>query len=405
MGNATYTDASFQEAVKISWPQSKLTKLMIQECPTVALIPIVPFKGRSMSLVVQTGMQVGRSAVFATAQTNRVGSQAALFSLVTRKDYAVGGIDGETLEAIEDDESLIDGINDEMEGSFDIIKVSVGDAVHGDGSGAIGQISTDDSATQFTLTSKYDSIKFFKGQVIQANPTRTGTVGNMRAGTGTVTGINTETGAITYTANSGFNPSASDYIYTEGDYDAKIIGLEGWNPETVTSTAFFGLDRTSLPDVLAGHRFDASAMNPIEGINKALAHATYLRCAPTVLVINPMEMHSVREDLGSKAVFDMIKSPNDPSVTINTVVFMQGNRKVHLVEDVYAPRGVVRGFDPKDIAIYARKKGFPRILNRDGNTMRAEAAADAYQWRLGYYAQMGCKKPKNLFRIKIATVS
>lgn len=101
----------------------------------------------------------------------------------------------------------------------------------------------------------------------------------------------------------------------------------------------------------------------------------------------------------------MIKSPNDPSVTINTVVFMQGNRKVHLVEDAYAPRGVVRGFDPKDIAIYARKKGFPRILNRDGNTMRAEASADAYQWRLGYYAQMGCKKPKSLLRIKIATVS
>lgn len=405
MGNATYTDSSFEQALKISWPQSKLTKMMIEECATVALIPILPFKGRSLYLPVQVGVQAGRSAVFATAQTNRVGSQQKAFVLTTKKDYAVGGIDGETLEAIEDEESLLEGLDDEMQGSFDVLKSSIGVAVHGDGTGAIGQILTDDSATQFTLVNKYDVVNFFLGQVIEANPTKTGSSGTMRAGTGTVTGINPDTGAITYTAAGGFNPSASDYIYTEDDYDAKMTGLEGWNPETVTSTAFFGVDRTAAAGDLAGHRFDGSSMNPIEAINKGLAHATALRCHPTVLVIHPMEMHSIREDLGTKAVFDMVKSPNDPSVTIQSVVFMQGNRKVRLVEDEYAPRGVVRGFEPKDIAIYARKKGFPRILSRDGNTMRAEASADAYQWRLGYYAQIGCKRPKNLLRIKIPTVS
>lgn len=406
MGNATYTDASFQEALQIAWPTKRLMKMMLERNPTAAMIPIVDFPGRSLYLPVQVGIQAGRSAVFATAQTNRVGSQQKAFVLTTVKDYAVGGIDGETLEAIEGEQSLIDGIKDEMEGSFDILQASIAVHIHGDGTGAIGRIGTDDSATQFTLDNKYDAVNFFLGQTIQANPTKTGSSGTMRAGTGTVTKVAHDTGKITYTANGGFNPSASDYIYTEGDYDAKMKGLEAWNPETepTTGDSFFSLDRSVHPAELSGHRFDGSSMNPIDAINKGLAHASALGCKPTVLVVNPMEMFSIKQDLGNKATSQIgtTQSVNDPTVQFESVTFIQGNRKVKLIEDVNCPRGVIRGFDSKDGAIYARKKGFPRILNRDGNTMRAESSADAYQWRLGFYAQMGFKRPKNLLRIKIA---
>lgn len=117
MGNATFTDTSFQEALKIAWPEKRLMKMMLEQNPTAALLPIKDFPGRSLYLPVQVGIQAGRSAVFATAQTNRVGSQQKAFILTTIKDYAVGGIDGETLEAIESEESLIDGVKDEMEGA------------------------------------------------------------------------------------------------------------------------------------------------------------------------------------------------------------------------------------------------------------------------------------------------
>lgn len=404
MGNALYTDATFQEALKIAWPEKRLMKMMLEQNPTAALLPIKDFPGRSLYLPIQVGMQVGRSAVFATAQTNRVGSQQKAFVLTTVKDYAVGGIDGETLEAIESEESLIDGIKDEMEGSFEILQRSIAVHVHGDGTGAIGRVGTDDSATVFTLANKYDAVNFFVGQVLIANPTKTGNSGAIIAGTGTVTAVDHDNGKITYTASGGWNPAVNDYIYTEGDYDAKMKGFEAWNPETAPTAgdSFFSVDRSTHVAELSGHRYDASAMNPIDGINKGLAHASALGCQPTVLVVNPMEMFSIKQDLGSKAIIDYAKSPNDPQVQFESVVFIQGNRKVKLVEDVNCPRGVVRGFKPEDGAIFARKKGFPRILNRDGNTMRAEASADAYQWRLGFYAQMGFKRCKNLLRIKIA---
>lgn len=406
MGNATFTDASFQEALKIAWPEKRLQKMMLEANPTVAMMPIKDFPGRSLYLPIQIGIQAGRSAVFATAQTNRVGSQQKAFVLTTVKDYAVGGIDGETLEAIESSESLIEGVKDEMEGSFEILNRSAAVHIHGDGSGAIGQIGTDDSATQFTLSNKYDAVNFFVGMTIQANPNKTGNSGTLRAGTGTVTKVAHDSGKITYTANGGFNPSASDYVYTEGDYDAKMKGFEAWNPETepTAGDSFFSVDRSVHPAELSGHRYDATGMNPIEAINKGLAHASALDCRPTVLIANPMEVYAVKQDLGNMAASQIgtTQSVNDPTVSFESIKFLIGNRKVVLIEDVNCPRGVIRGFKPEDGAIFARKKGFPRILNRDGNTMRAESSADAYQWRLGFYAQMGFKRCKNLLRIKIS---
>jgi hypothetical protein len=102
-------------------------------------------------------------------------------------------------------------------------------------------------------------------------------------------------------------------------------------------------------------------------------------------------------------VWDIVKSPNDPSVSIQTVKFSQGGRMLRMYEDEKAPRGVVRGFDPANIAIYARNSMFPGVLDKDGNKIRADASADAYKWRLGFYAQIGCQRPKDLLRIKIAT--
>lgn len=407
MADASISTATFAKALKTVWPQKRLTKLLLEKNTTAAMIPIKPFKGEIMALVIQYGIQTGRSAVFATALANGTGSKQVRVALTTAKDYASGGIEGEALFAIEDDESLIAKLEEEMQGSFDSLDESIGEHVHGDGAGNIGQIDSLAAGppTTFTLANPYDAVRFFVGMVLEANPTRTGSSGTMRAGTGTVTAVDHDHGIITYTANGGWTPVANDYVYVEDDYDAKMKGFEAMNPETAPTSgdSYFGVDRSVHATQLAGHRYDASSMNPIEGINKALAHAAALKCKPTVLCTHPLDAHNVRQDLGNNVVWDLVKSPNDPSVSIRTVKFSQGGRVLSMYEDEKAPRGVVRGYVPEDVAIYARHSMFPGILDRDGNKIRADASSDAYKWRLGFYAQMGCVRPKNLLRIKIAT--
>lgn len=407
MADASLSTATFAKTLKTVWPQKRLTKLLLEKNATAAMIPIKPFKGEIMALVVQYGIQTGRSAVFSTALANGTGSKQVRFALTTAKDYASGGIEGEALFAIEDDESLIARLEQEMQGSFDSLDESIGEHIHGDGAGDLGRVSALDAGppTTITLTNPYDIVRFFVGQVLQANPNRTGNSGTMRAGTGTITGVDTDNGIITYSASGGWTPVVNDYLYVEGDYDAKIKGFEAMNPATAPTPgdSYFGVDRSVHPTQLAGHRFDASAMNPIEGINKALAHGAALKCMPTVLCTHPLDAHNIRQDLGNNVVWDIVKSPNDPSVSIRTVKFSQGGRVLSMYEDEKSPRGVVRGFVPGDVAIYARHSMFPGILDKDGNKIRADASSDSYKWRLGFYAQMGCERPKNLLRIKIAT--
>ena len=44
----------------------------------------------------------------------------------------------------------------------------------------------------------------------------------------------------------------------------------------------------------------------------------------------------------------------------------------------------------------------PQILDLDGNKMLREASADAYEVRVGYYAQLGCRAPGFNCRVALA---
>jgi hypothetical protein len=403
--NADLSVTDFSKAVKNQWPQARLTRRTLEANPLVAMLPIKNFSGLTLFLVINYAGQQGRSADFAKAVSGRTASKQKGFNLTTVKDYAVGGIDGETLDTIEDVDSLIDGIDKEMDTCFETMDRSIAVHVFGDGSGSIGRVGEDTSGTSFKLSNKYDAVNFAVGQTLIRNPNKTGNAGTIGAGTGEVTGVDMDTGLITFTASGGWNPAVDDYIYVDGDYDEKMSGLAAWFPETAPTSgdSFFSVDRSVHPTKLAGHRFDGSAMLPEEAISKALSHAGSFSCRPDLIVVHPMDYHAMKQSLGSKAIIDLAKSPNDPQVSFESLVFVNGNKKVKVIEDHGCPKAVAYGLNTKTIAIYARKKRFPGILDRDGNKMRADASADSYLWRLGFYAQLGCEDPGGNLRIKLPT--
>lgn len=405
MGNADISVSTYLQTVKIQWPQKRIDRRLLEENPAVAMIPIKKFTGRTLYLVVQYSGQQGRSADFGKALANRAASQQVGFNLTTVHDYATGGIDGETLEAIEDDDSLIAGINSEMDSSFYGMQRSLAVHVFGDGAGNIGQVGADTSATSFTLANKYDAVNFMNGQILVVNPTRTGAAGSIRAGTGRVTGVNETTGLITFEALGGFDPQANDYVYVDGDYDAKAKGLAAWLPasDPTGGDNFFGVDRSVHPTRLAGYRFDGAAFLPEEAIEKALAHASTFGCRPDIIVVNPMDYYSMKRSLGSRAIIDLAKSPNDVQVGFEAIVFVNRNKKVKVIEDFGCPKGTAYALDTKKVAIYARRGSVVRLLNKDGNDLRADANADAYIWRLGGYFQMGMEDPGAHLRITLPT--
>src|SRR5262249_25775973 len=150
--------------------------------------------------------------------TNGDTTKGVAFTYTRVRKYGIGTIDAEAAEASGDDKgAFVRLVTTQMDSTVDELGHRLAIALYNDKSGAIGQVSSG-TASPVTLTQPDDSRNFAVGQVIQANPNRTGNAGTMRAGTGTVTAIDEDAGIITY---SGVITSlaVNDFLYTQGDYD------------------------------------------------------------------------------------------------------------------------------------------------------------------------------------------
>lgn len=139
---------------------------------------------------------------------------------------------------------------------------------HQDGTGARATVLT---ATGSTITvAPYQAHFIPVGKKIRGSATAgaalaSGTpVGSDPAGSATVTAVNTTTGTITVngtitTQITGIVAGWSLYLHgiasNNGTGSPVFLGLDGWNPATVTSTLYCNVDRTQQPNQLGGARF------------------------------------------------------------------------------------------------------------------------------------------------------
>lgn len=140
-----------------------------------------------------------------------------------------------------------------------------GHAFWGDGAGNLAQVTAvtgSNPATAFTV-SQFDVVKFHLKQVLVFNPTRTGSVGTIKASTFQVTGLNRTTGVITVTrltgAGAGVDPAVNDFVYQNATYDAFPLGIDAFVPASDPGTGgvpatLLGMTRTDDPTMKAGWR-------------------------------------------------------------------------------------------------------------------------------------------------------
>jgi hypothetical protein len=209
----------------------------------------------------------GRSATFSTAQANKTNSQLKDFVLTRAKDYSLASIDNETLEASKGNaNAFLEAATTEIDGAIHSAARSLAVAMYGTGSGKIGQIASGQATATITLTDIESITNFEKGMTLVVSTTDGG--GVVKAGDAVVVGLDRDLGTVTFGAALNTyiaTVAANDYIFVDGDYDAKIKGLLAWLPSTAPGGGdnFFTVNRSSDASRLAGIRVDGSAM-PIE---------------------------------------------------------------------------------------------------------------------------------------------
>lgn len=351
--------------------------------------------GSLFEVAVQTTAGGGRSADFAAGKRNNGGGTGQRFAFPYMNDYSWCRVDAKDMAAARASGAIVETLSHEMKNTMANIKRSLASSVAGDGSGKIGKISAIPATTpagSFRLDNWRDLVHFQVGMVLETNPTRTGAAGSMRAGTATVTGISdSRTNPLVYfTATGGWAPVVADFVYVEGDYDAKVKGIQAWIPVTAPTTgdSFGGVDRSTNPRQLAGIRVDASAeATHTEALLASGEEFKIYTAETTHVILSPADWIQLEREQESKK--RLVEVENEYKIGIKGLELEDGSVAV---QDPYFPKGYAYRINADTWTLMSMGEA-PHLANEDGLKMLRVADADAFEAMVRYWANLKCDAP------------
>ena len=347
-----------------------------------------------MPIPIIYGNPQNRSATFSTAISQDSSSQLKDFVLTRSKDYSIGNIDNETLEASKGNaNAFLEAATVEIDGAIHSAARSLAVALYGTGSGMLGRIASGQTTATITLSDIESITNFEKGMVLVASTANGG--GSVKAGTATIVGLDRDLGTITFSAalNTLIGTiAANDYLFAQGDYDLKIKGLLAWLPSSAPTSGdnFFGVDRSSDATRLAGIRFDGSSMPIEEALVSAAARVAREGGKPDYCFMNYSKYADLEKALGSKVQYIDMKV--NPEIAFRGIQINGPRGPIKVVPDQNCPNDRAFMLQMNVWKLYSLGKA-PKILDTDGLKWLRQASSDGVQVRVGYYAQLGCRGP------------
>jgi hypothetical protein len=388
--------------LKTLYPSGVPLDLTYNDRPLLAMMKkSFAFYGENAKVPLKYANSSGRSAAFATAQSNANNVKSIAFTVTRDKDYAVAKIQNELILAARNNAgAFVEAVKFEMDGAMGAISNALAYDLYRAGSGVVGQIDSGVTlgSTNLQLRNPDDVVAFEVGQKIQLADAASG--GTLRSGTLTIVTVNRISGLLTVNANISTISGATvnDYIVIEGDYDSKIKGLQAWVPDSApSSTPFFGVNRTIDSTRLGGLREDFSALPAEEAlieaaklVNREGGKMDHVFCSYDFYA-------SLEKSLGAKVQYiDM----DIAKVNFRGILFNHGKGVARVIPDTFCPSDRVFGLQMDTWEL----KGLgpvPQILDMDGLKQLRVSNDDATEIRLGYYAQATCMAPGYNINFKV----
>lgn len=276
------------------------------------VLPVSPFLGqikkwtefygtvKQLAWLINRGS--GVSYDFATAQAN-AGTPSYLRPNITRSRlYCVRQIDNEALEASQSNAgALRDLLVEQRDLAMQELKYRASSVILGNGSGAVGQISSGSNVGTATITLA-DITQIRNIAIGMVLNTFTAGDAAVNAGDCTVTGVNEETGTVTLAGNwnaTSTGVAAGDYLVPKGDYLTVPKGVFGWCPTTLPTVgggdSWFGVDRGGSI-AMAGCRYAPTSGTAGEVLINALHLHDRLGGKHDAIFANPMDLGNLTKE-------------------------------------------------------------------------------------------------------------
>ena len=384
---------TFAAALKQHYVDLTVKNLVYKNNPLMALLPkYEKFGGANLPLPLIYGNPQGRSASFSNALAQKTNSQLKAFTLTRVSDYSLANIQNEVLEASQaDSDAFMRAATTEIDGAIQAAARSLASALFRNGTGSIGKIGAISNAV-VTLANIADVVNFEVGMTLQVSATDGAAP---RSGTVVLTGIDRMAGKLTASANWSAGISAvavGDFILVAGDSNAKISGLDAWLPlpGTLTSSPFFGVDRTADSTRLAGVSKDYTGAPIEEALIDLAALIGREGGTPDQCFMSFENYAALEKALGSKVQYIDLKS--DIGLAFKGIQIMGHRGPISVVADQNCQPDRFYMIQMDTWKLYSLGAA-PKLLKTDGMEFLRVSSADAVEVRVGYYAQLGCVAP------------
>lgn len=398
-----------EELMKYHYGAQTLKEIAYQKRPALALIPKYEgFGGKSMPLPLSIGNVRNRSATIAGALRSGLdfdSSEQVEFLLTRVKNYEIGRVDGEVIEAAKGDRNaFVNGLEHEIRKATEALADDTHSNIFLDGTGALGSVTI--SGTSVTFADPWVLHRVQKGDYLVFG--NAGTYGNLR-GTpvgAKVTAVNRSTGVVTIAANTD-SAATGDVAFHLGDRPAsgltvgsatwyKMSGFGGWIPASdPSSTAHFGVDRTADLAKLGGVRVAGTdAMQVEEALITAALDLSVLGGATGIgemTFMHPRNGGVLMKELGSKKEYMAVQDA-DGIVGFRALMVDTPLGGTKVVLDHACP--INRAF-MLTMSTWRLNSAGPimRLDDVDSNRILRATDADSFEFRLKHYAQISCDAP------------
>jgi len=394
----TATTINMAAILKTIFPSGLPKDATYKDNPLLALMPkATDFYGEDAKAPLKYAPNAGRSSTFSTAQSNSTNVKNVAYRYARKSDYAVARITNELILASKNNSgAFVSALKQEIDSAQLNVSNSAAQAVYGNGSGCIGQISSATTLASPTikLANPEDIVFFEVDYRIKLSVANGG--GSVKSGVLTVIAVDRELGWITVDQNisAGVATAAlGDFISIEGDYDKKMSGLAAWLPSVAPTSGdnFFGVDRSLDVTRLAGFRGDLSAL-PIE---EALIQGGMKigRDGGKVdhVFMSFQKYADLTKSLGSKVQYVDVMA-KDAGIGFQGVKVNLGKSIATVIPDRNCPDSKMFMLQLDSWKVHSLE-GMPMILDMDGLKMLRVSNDDAAEIRVGYYAQIACNWP------------
>ena len=404
---------TFANVLKKLYADKAVEAKVYENNPTYAKIKkIGDWEGDgTLNVPIEYAYGQGVGPTIATAKANRTADGFERFAAPQKDVYGIGSIDGKLIRNSKSSRGSQAGpaLQRARNNNIKTLRRYLQHSLFNNGGGALAQVGAISGST-ITLLVTNDVVWFEKGQIIQFS-TADGTSGAVKANSFTISGVNRDTGVITFTAavdgGGGGDPAVNDYMFRNGTFGLVLDGIPVYVPRTaaLAAASLYGVTRASDVTRLAGLRHEtAQGATVKECLLLALARCAREGIEPTHVPMHPDDLQAmVLTEQGqvqytrSGAAGKLEMGFNGESIR---VVSPTG-----LAVEVYPDAGCRKGecwiLTLSTWEYHYAGGGFPELLQDDGVPMLRESDDDTYTWRLGCIGNLVCTSPQENMYVKL----